>query len=137
MIPQEEAETDKWIDSLTDHELTALLCLLICKEGEIDMETDEVSIVGLDKAEVLAALYNNSRPQGMGFANYDANPMSREEAAELLAQDHYFDYVKGRVMKIDLASNESFSPGLYDRDNGPGAAAKIIEELRRGKAGAL
>ena len=95
---------------------------------------DTISIVGLDKAEVLAALYNNSRPQGMGFAKYDTNPMGREDAAELLKHQFYFDYVKGRVIKVDLASDESFWPGLYDRDNGPGAAQGAIEELRQRKA---
>ena len=29
--------------------------------------TEKISLVGLDKAEVLAALYNASRPLGMGF----------------------------------------------------------------------
>ena len=36
-------------------------------------------------------------------------------------------------MKVDLSSDESFDPALYDRDNGPGAAARVIEKLRRGK----
>ena len=39
-----------------------------------------ISIEGLDKSKVLAALYNASRPQGMGFMQYDPNPMTEEEA---------------------------------------------------------
>jgi len=97
-------------------------------------EDRTISIAGLDKAEVLAALYNNSSPQGMGFAKYDANPMGREDAVELLKHQLYFDYVKGRVIKVDLASDESFWPVLYDRDNGPGAAQGAIGELRQRKA---
>ena len=41
----------------------------------------------------------------------------------------YFDYVKGRVMKVDLSGDE-FSPRLYDRDNGQGAAEGVINALR-------
>ncbi len=43
-----------------------------------------ISINGLDKAAVLAALYNASRPQGMGFMHYDPKPMEVEEARTLL-----------------------------------------------------
>ncbi len=101
------------------------------------IEKEMISIVGLDKAEVLAALYNHACTQGLGEIHFDPRPMNREEAVEFLKRDHYFDYLKGRVMKIDLSSNDSFWPGLYDRDNGPGAAAGGIEELRRRKEGAI
>ena len=53
-----------------------------------------VDISGLDKAEVLAALYNAARPRGVGLLRYDPTPMSTEEAREIL-QDRtglYFDY---------------------------------------------
>ncbi len=90
-----------------------------------------VSLSGLDKAAVLAALYNGSQPQGMGFAQYDPNPMTIDQAKALLAKsiDAYFDYVKGRVMKVDLSGDE-LDPRLYDRDNGDGSAQRIIETLR-------
>jgi len=91
-----------------------------------------ISIIGLNKADVLAALYNATRPQGMGFRRYDPNEMSREEAADWLRTNDYFDYLKGRVMKVDLSSDVEFDPGLYDRDNGPGAAAAVIRRLREG-----
>ena len=89
----------------------------------------EISLEGLDKAAVLAALFNASRPQGMGFMHYDPTAMSVEEAAELLKRGSDFDYLKGRVMKVDL-SGETFDPWLYDRDNGPDAAANAIDSLR-------
>jgi hypothetical protein len=90
-----------------------------------------ISIVGLDKAAVLAALYNRSRPQGMGFLQYDPAPMTVEEARSLLAQSKYFDYLKGRVLKVSLEKDE-FDERLYDRDNGPGAAASAVNEVREG-----
>ena len=89
-----------------------------------------INLIGLDKAEVLAALYNASRPLGTGFLHYDSKPMTKEEAAMFLEKTTYFDYLKGRVMKIDLSGDE-LAPGLYDRDNGEGAAWRVIETLRR------
>ena len=85
-----------------------------------------VSLEGKDKAAVLASLYNASKPLGMGFLQYDPQPMTVEEAQELLDKYDYFDYLKGRVMKVDLSGDE-LDPYLYDRDNGPGAAARAIE----------
>lgn len=86
---------------------------------------EKISLKGLNKAEVLAALYNNARPQGMGFLHYAPEPMTTEQAAELL-QD--YTYLKGRVMKVDLSGDE-LATWLYDRDNGKGAAASAIAHL--------
>lgn len=87
-----------------------------------------IDISKLSKAQVLAALYNASQPLGMGFLHYDPSPMSEDEAAKLLEQSTYFDYLKGRVMKVDLSESE-FDPWLYDRDNGQGAAARVVGGL--------
>lgn len=85
-----------------------------------------IDLKGKDKAEVLAKLYNASRPQGMGFLQATKQDMTRGEAAELLASGQtYFDYLKGRVMKVDLSGDE-LEPRLYDRDNGLGAAAAAL-----------
>lgn len=98
-----------------------------------------MDISGLDKAAVLAALYNASKAQGMGILHYEAEPMSVEQARQLIEasspstpQDDvkvlyagrlslYFDYLKGRVMKVDL-SGDDLNTTLYNRDNGEGAA---------------
>jgi len=92
-----------------------------------------ISIKGLNKAAVLAALYNASKPQGMGFMHYDAKPMTTEEAQQLLDSDprQYFDYLKGRVMKIGLSKEEDVNTWGYNRDNGENAAEKVIETLRQ------
>lgn len=92
-----------------------------------------INIKGLNKAEVLSTLYNNSRPQGLGFMHFEAKDMTVAEAEEILKQTLHFDYLKGRVMKVDLSSDESFEEWLYDRDNGEGAAERAVEQLRRGK----
>lgn len=97
------------------------------------MEKDEIDISHLDKAEVLAALYNGSRPLGMGFLQYDPEPMTRDEAAELLKKANpsyqYFDYLKGRVMKLKMSESPLYV-GLYNRDNGGGAAQRVIAAMQ-------
>lgn len=90
-----------------------------------------IDITGLDKAAVLKALYDNSKPQGLGFLHYVSGDMSIEEARSITEQPFGCnqDYLKGRVLKIDISDHE-FDPRLYDRDNGDGAAARAIKELR-------
>lgn len=92
-----------------------------------------IDISKLNKADVLAALYNYSKPQGFGFLHFTSEDMTREEAEELLKaksgnKEICFNYLKGRVMKIDL-SRDKLDPRLYDRDNGKGAAQRAISTL--------
>lgn len=87
-----------------------------------------IDISKKDKAEVLAALYNASKPLGLGYLHFDPRPMSKEEARQLLAETTYFDYLKGRVMKVRL-DGTTLDERLYDRDNGPGAAERAIAQL--------
>jgi len=93
-----------------------------------------MDISKLDKAEVLAALYNRAQPQGMGFLHYTPEDMTVEEAQVVLddlkeyGHRPYFDYVKGRVMKVSLY-NGDMSTALYNRDNGEGAAEQALEHL--------
>ena len=86
-----------------------------------------IDISKLDKAEVLAALYNASKPQGMGFLHYNPAPMTRDEAADLLKRQDYFDYLQGRIMNVKI--QDQLNPRLYDRDNGDGAALRAIENM--------
>lgn len=89
-----------------------------------------LDIKGLNKAEVLKGLYDNSKPQGLGFLNYNPEDMSIKEAERLLKEQTYFDYLNGRVMKVDLSSDNEFEEWLYDRDNGVGNAKRVIDELK-------
>ena len=86
-----------------------------------------IDISCMRKAAVLAKLYNNARPLGMGFLHYTPGDMSIEEADAILDQTRmlYFDYLKGRVLKVNLAP-DLLRTDLYDRDNGPGAAARAL-----------
>ncbi|MGQ4733401.1 hypothetical protein ACUN3E_37805 [Streptomyces sp. Ju416(a)] len=92
-----------------------------------------VDITGIAPAAILAALYNASQQQGLGLLNpHGRAPMTVETAAHVLAATphRYFDYLNGRVMKVDL-NGTRIDLGLYDRDNGDGAGAAVIDSLRR------
>lgn len=88
-----------------------------------------IDISKYDKANVLATLYNNAKTQGMGILQYEPGDMTIDEAHRILEEGYtYFDYLKGRVMKVDLSKN-AFDPWLYDRDNGEGSAEFAIRQL--------
>lgn len=104
-----------------------------------------MNIRGIDKAEILAALFNASHGQGLGLLNPAcAGAMTKEQAqAELdrITQYHTehgypldglyvykFDYLNGRVLKVDIGT-DGLDPRLYDRDNGPGAARRALAHL--------
>lgn len=91
-----------------------------------------VNIAGLNRADVLAALYNASQPLGMGILHYEARDMTRKEAEEWLLKGDYFDYINGRVMKTGLpAGEEEIDEWGYDRDNGDGAMQRVVDKLRK------
>jgi hypothetical protein len=87
-----------------------------------------INIAGMNKAEVLMKLFNRSKQQGLGFLDTrGAKNMSLDDAKACISETPrlYFDYLFGRVLKVDL-SKDSFDPWLYDRDNGEGAAERAI-----------
>lgn len=88
-----------------------------------------IDITGLDKGAVLKALYDNSQPLGMGFIHFVPGPMPLNEAQDIVSRCLDFDYLKGRILKVDLES-DFLDPWGYDRDNGQGAAARAIDAIR-------
>lgn len=114
--------------------------------------TDKIDISGVDKGELLAALFNNSRPMGMGVLQAHLGPqvMTKEDAWKVIngsGDDHnrnfptlglrkgktelYFDYLYGRPLKVNL-TEDMVDPWGYDRDNGgPGTLESIVNELRK------
>lgn len=103
-----------------------------------------VDISGLDKAAVLALLFNASAPGGMGFltAQFGPSVMTVEDAEYVIHDGDSpdpdfpqgnlsYDYLFGRPLKIDLEGDE-FDPWGFDRDNGgTGTAQRLIDEFRR------
>ena len=88
-----------------------------------------VNTQGIDKRQVLAALYNASKTQGSGWFHFTPEDMTADEAGKLLESETYFDYLKGRVMKVNLENDSEFEEWLYDRDNGVGAAQRAIDSI--------
>lgn len=108
----------------------------------MDSLTSLVDIKGLDKGKVLKVLHDGTRPLGMGFfqAVLDLSlEEARQDYAEVVARQGgkaRFDYYYGRPLKVEL-SGDTFDPCLYDRDAGPGAAARAIANLRSEETGGL
>jgi hypothetical protein len=99
-----------------------------------------IDIKGIDRAELLAALYNGTRPVGLGRLSAGAlEPMTAKQARQELEDAERsidgthitFDYVRGRPIKVDFAGDTLLRPDLYDRDaGGPGTCERIVAELR-------
>jgi len=89
-----------------------------------------MNIAGISKSRLLAALYNASKPIGLGHLHYTPEDMTETQAASLIAERPYmyWDYLNGRVMKIDLSTDE-VDTRLYNRDNGEGAAEAVLSKI--------
>ena len=99
-----------------------------------------VNIKGLNKAEVLCTLFNYSKSQGFNLQMFEMGlikqpkDMTKDEAQSILdnmGEEKYFDYLNGKVMKIDITSDVEFNEWGYDRDNGEGYAQNAINSLRK------
>ncbi len=93
-----------------------------------------INTEGISKAELLAALFNHSRPQGLGLLLYKPDDMTTEEAqrdldSHKLEHGVYIDYLHGRVLKVDFSTDEPRTD-LYNRDNGHNAFENIVQALR-------
>lgn len=90
------------------------------------MKQKFVDVSALDLAEVLMKLFNAAKSPGLARLHYRAEPMTIEQARACLAGGRReFDYLEGRVLKLDLRSPQVDVWG-YDRDNGEGAMARIL-----------
>ena len=88
-----------------------------------------ISIKGKSKAKVLKALYDHSHIQGLGFLQaVPDETVTVEHCEELLKKETYFDYMYGKVLKVDLSKDE-FDERLYDRDCGKGAAQRAVDSV--------
>lgn len=114
---------------------------------EVDDRTAfEIAVPVAKRAAVLAALYNATKPVGMGLIHYRPEPMTEVQAQALiytyqanvadyprLAAGYRCDYVHGRPIKIHFDDDLCRGLHLYDRyQGGTGAARRIIEYVLTG-----
>ncbi len=95
-----------------------------------------ITFKGVTQAQVLAALWNGSRKQGMGLLADSPNHMTDEAAQTILNNmkpnrdgGYCFDYLGGRVLKVTIFSSFVEGEFLYDRDLGQDHCLYILEEL--------
>ena len=62
------------------------------------------------------------------FITMDADLTQHDHALRCIKKG-YIDYFSGRVFKADI-SGDIFETGLYNRDNGNGAAERIVKDIR-------
>jgi hypothetical protein len=78
------------------------------------MDTENmIEITGADLVEVVKKVYDLSKPQGLGFLHFNANPLSNEEAKEIIAIGSPrknvvvdMDYVNGRACKFTVFKDD-------------------------------
>jgi len=85
-----------------------------------------MNIKGLDKAKVLYGLWLGSKEQGNSWLG--RFPLTEEYCRRLLEHTTYFDYLAGRVIKVDF-STDDLDLGLYDRDNNRSGEEAILDYL--------
>lgn len=92
-----------------------------------------ISILGLNKADVIAILFNNARVAQRDKS--DEKEMDEEEAEEVVKKQTFdnglimIDFAYGRILKITI-QEDKIDPFLYDRDNGQNAVENLIKRLR-------
>ena len=115
--------------------------------GDNEIDDNVMNCPNEKRAAVLAALYNHSRPMGLGVLQA-RGPLTKEDAQVLVdtGRDDIkrmfpegaaartrenqvdFDYLYGRPLKVTFLDGQIRGLRLYDRDNGgPGTARRLIE----------
>jgi hypothetical protein len=89
----------------------------------------------LTEAEAFVALFNASKPQGMGFLQPWQRELTLDEAESVLEDYDYIDYYRGRVIKCAF-DKLGVHLRLYDRDNGHNAGRNALLHAIEQKKGA-
>lgn len=101
-------------------------------------EINLIDITGIDKAELLAGLFNASQQIGMGFLDERGKDDITPRQAKRIIDDrletfgfkaYYFDYLHGRFLKVGIGG-DSFNPAAFNRVNGERAAEFVVQGLR-------
>lgn len=100
------------------------------------MNNDEITTT-LNPVEAFTAIYNASRPFGLGMLAHIPGDISSEDAAEIVSgarmvgRSLYFDYINGRLMKVWIRLNQDGTMGhvdgfLRDRNYGEGSTERAL-----------
>lgn len=91
-----------------------------------------MNIKGLNKAEVLLALWKGSKEQGISFLGREDVTLEDcgLEIESCVKFNARVDYFGGRVIKVNF-NKDVLDLWLYNRDNGEGAGERIIEQLKK------
>lgn len=94
-----------------------------------------VSIKGLEKGDVLLALWKRSKCQGLSYYDlpWGPSPLCHFEIKrrQKLGIPLYFDYYAGKIIKCDITGDE-FDSTLYDRDIGGRGSSKGYRSIKIG-----
>ena len=92
------------------------------------MALPQINIQGLNKVDLLRALWNEVMPASFFVSNPQKIPEFDSNVAETIVQ-HYIDYFCGRAIKCDISKNVA-NPTGYDRGTAPGTFQRIATDLR-------
>lgn len=98
-----------------------------------------VNVAGLDRAAVLAALYNNSSAPGLAALHEGPDQITADQARERMAGGETgYNYFWGRYLKVEF-EGDLMEGGFYDNFIGSaGSAERVIANLREtGSVGRL
>ena len=90
-----------------------------------------VDISGIDKHQLLQALWTRSKPATFfGQSGRVPPDFNLTVAKSQLSNDGYADYICGRAIKTNIYQEDIVDPYLYDRDAGEGAFQEVVDSLR-------
>ena len=90
----------------------------------------DISMFNTDalKLTLFYALINKSTSNNSSYFMYLGNELSYDATLRMVKKG-YIDYFNGCVFKSNI-SGDIFETGLYHRDNGNGAAERIVKDIR-------
>ena len=95
---------------------------------------EKVDISGLNKVDLLEALWNNAQSAiyyqryEFGIGN-DRPPSFSRDGEEISDVKKYIDYFDGRCIRTDI-SGDSANPSGYDKEWGQGAFRRVVDGTR-------
>jgi hypothetical protein len=92
-----------------------------------------VDVTGIDRKELLQALWENAKPAGFfTMASVPSHIFDIQSAMKAIRFETFVDYACGRSIKAEIFTEENrIDPNWYDLDYGKGAFQKVVDTLRK------